>query len=138
MRWGAVNHRRRAGAKRPAATVTVRCTMMRLTPGRTGMRFQGPGAIRGRKGAGTSLIADRACFVALAGGKRFLRTAPRLAPEMNARCRRRSSHWRTVWLSADCEMPSFAAAFAKLRPCATTTRARSSSGLLRCIYQVCL
>ena len=38
----------------------------------------------------------------------------------------RSSSARMVWLSADCEMPCFAAAFVKLRSRATARKARSS------------
>ncbi len=50
----------------------------------------------------------------------------------------RVSSWRMVWLSADCETPSFAAALVKLRSRATATRATRSSRLPRCIQWPCL
>ena len=47
-----------------------------------------------------------------------------------------TSSRRIVWLSADCETPSLAAALVKLRSRATATSARRSSRLPRCIYQL--
>ena len=49
----------------------------------------------------------------------------------------RSSSPRIVWLSADCDTPSFAAAFVKLPSRATATKARRSSRVLRGIYGAC-
>ena len=48
----------------------------------------------------------------------------------------RASSSRMVWLSADCETPSFAAAFVKLRSRATATNATRSSKWPRCIYGI--
>jgi len=39
-----------------------------------------------------------------------------------------------VWLNADWEIPSFAAALVKLRSCATARKARMSLKFSRCIY----
>jgi phosphoglycerate dehydrogenase-like enzyme len=47
---------------------------------------------------------------------------------------RRRRTRRIVWLNADCETPSFAAAFVKLRSRPTATRARRSSNFASCIY----
>ena len=53
---------------------------------------------------------------------------------VSSRTPSRASSPRMVWLSADCETPSFAAALVKLRSRATATKARRSSRLPRCIH----
>jgi hypothetical protein len=49
----------------------------------------------------------------------------------------RASSRRTIWLSADCDMPSFAAARVKLRSSATTTKAVRSAISSRRIHHAC-
>ena len=53
---------------------------------------------------------------------------------VRSRTPRRASSSRMVWLSADCETPSFAAAFVKLRSRPTAMKATRSSRFPRCIY----
>ena len=50
---------------------------------------------------------------------------------------RRASSPRMVWLSADWETPSFAAAFVKLRSRPTARKAMRSFRFPRCIYGIC-
>ena len=50
---------------------------------------------------------------------------------------RRASSARMVWLSADCETPSLAAAFVKLRSRPTARKASRSSRFPRRIYRFC-
>ena len=80
---------------------------------------------------------------AAAGGRRVDRCLPALAarpvtcPWTNTLISPRASSSRMVWLNADRDMPSFAAAFVKLRSRPTATKARRSSRFPRCIYRAC-
>jgi hypothetical protein len=56
---------------------------------------------------------------------------------VKSRTPRRASSSRMVWLSADCDTPSFAAAFVKLRSRPTATKANRSSRFPRYIYRAC-